>query len=226
MVKKIEKLIAEHEDKLNEWVDSINRHTNLLDSYLDFSTEEAVDITMDAVQVLAGLADISISYGNFKEQFEHKDFRPTFIGPELIINAEKTGTTYLLGMDSEGIYINTYLKWAENIPYMDDRFWNDLMGLQDFKGFELLQSEEVGHQIKAKYPRQFASSKSMLFRFFRKYFMDITQYDDLGSLGDLQVKWSFDHGIEDIITELATVFKVLYQLNYSLWKVGDLRAKK
>ena len=226
MDKKIEKLIAENEDKLNDWVDSINKHTNLLGPFQDFPTEEAVGITMNAVQVLAGLADISISYGNFKEQFEHKEFRPTFIGPELIVNAEKTGTTYLLGMDSEGIYLNTYLKWAENLPYMDDKFWHALMGLQDFRGFELLQSEEVGPQIKAKYPRQFASSKSMLFRFFRKYFMDITQYDDLGSIGDLQVKWSFDHSIEEIIAELAAVFKVLYQLNYSLWKVGDLRAKK
>ena len=59
----------------------------------------------------------------------------------------------------------------------------------------------------------------------RNYFIFETQYGEVTELGWLTVRWKGD-SLDDILRNGCMAFKILYQLNYSLWKISDLRSKK
>jgi hypothetical protein len=49
--------------------------------------------------------------------------------------------------------------------------------------------------------------------------------DVIGDLGDLQVIWNSNFGLDKIVEECCEVFKILYKLNYDLWKIEDVKTK-
>jgi hypothetical protein len=66
----------------------------------------------------------------------------------------------------------------------------------------------------------------MIYRIMRKYIFDQTDpsfMEGSSSVGELKILLPFDTDIEDIIGEFCTAFKIMYQLNYKLWKVSDLK---
>lgn len=106
---------------------------------------------------------------------------------------------------------------------MDDKFWIAFLKLSVYGEFELIENEHFGKTIKGKYPELFQSNKGAIFRIFRKYFIDTTQNNQVRDIGQLQVSWTTDFSFDKIIEECCLVFKVFYKLNYSLWKIDDLK---
>ncbi len=45
-------------------------------------------------------------------------------------------------------------------------------------------------------------------------------------LGQFIIKWSFETGWETLLEESCKSFKLLYNINYQLWKIADLARKK
>ena len=62
----------------------------------------------------------------------------------------------------------------------------------------------------------------------RKYFFDqITDYDnsDSCSVGQFEILLGPDYKFDYVLKKFCLAFKMMYQLNYELWKVGDLKRK-
>lgn len=231
MDKTLQTIVNSYLDQYESWDESINCYI-LNQSKRAESEEEAIKQISSVVAILAELANSSARYGRFKDNFEYDKFRQNYYGPELIINSEKTETTYYIGLDNNGLYIRTYLKHSFSLKNMDDKFWLSFLSLYNYGKFELIENEYFGKSIRSKYPELFNNQKGIVFRIFRKYFVSFLAEEDInfreeviGSLGDLQVTWDSSFGFEKIVEECCLVFKVFYKLNYDLWKIEDVKSK-
>lgn len=232
MDKRVNKIIEKHSIDFESWTKILNKYIQDPYSKGEISQDDAVHLIHEVVKVLSELTQACIDFGNFKDTFEYDNFRQHFYGPELIINSQKTTTVYYIGFDNNGIYIRTYLKHNFNLKNMDDTFWSSILSLNKFGRFELIEHEHFGKETKSNYPELFNNQKGVVFRLFRKYFVSLLSEEDkfrrkdiIGSLGDLQVSWDSSFGIDKIIEECCEVFKILYKLNYALWKLDDVKAK-
>lgn len=232
MDKRLKKIVDDNFDNYENWSKTLNGYLRDPYSKGKISQDDAVKQIYSVVDILAKLTKSCISYGNFKDTFEYDNFHQNFYGPELIINSEKTKTAYKIGLDNKGLYIRTYLKNNFSLKNMDDKFWLSLLSLHNYGDFELVENEHFGKETLKKYPELFNNQKGTIFRLFRKYFVSFLTEDDrnrrkdvIGNLGDLQVTWNFNFGLDKIVEECCEVFKILYKLNYDLWKIEDVKTK-
>lgn len=232
MDKRLKRIIDTYVGDYENWAKTLNGY--LRDGYSkgEISQNEAVDQIYSVVGILAELAKSCISYGNFKDTFRYEKFYQHYYGPELIINSGKTKTVYYVGLGNKGLYIRTYLMHSFTLKNMDDKFWTSLLSLNNYGEFELIESEHFSKEIRKKYPELFNNQKGTVFRLFRNYFVSFLTEEDkdcrkdvIGSMGDLQVTWKPSYGIDKIVEECCEVFKILYKLNYDLWKIEDVKIK-
>lgn len=228
MDERIEKLISKNESKLHEWTKIINSFPKVNSS--ENSEKESVDDIYKLVNVFSGITEFVISFGRFKDEFEYDRFYANYYGPELIINSIKTKSTFYLGIDETGIYLRSHLRNNYNIRNMEDKFWLDLLSLYNYGRFKLEEGEGFDKKNQREFPDIFNVKKSIIFNIFRKFFVDVIlekdnyyKYDIVGDFGDLKISWNENFGLDKIIEELCYVFKILYSLNYKLWKIEDLK---
>lgn len=230
MDKRLQKIVDNYD--YENWEKTLNGYLRDPYSKGEISQEEAVNQIYGVVGILSELAKACISYGNFKDAFEYDKFYQHYYGPELIINSGKTKTVYYIGFNDKRLYIRTYLKHNFSLKNMDDNFWISLLSLYNYGKFELVENEHLGKEIRKKYPELFNNQKGTVFRLFRKYFVSFLIEEDkdyredvIGSLGDLQITWNSNYGLDKIVEECCEAFKILYKLNYDLWKIEDVKIK-
>ena len=208
-----------------------------INNYLDLShsdrksenTEELYQTSINCVNTLAKIFEECLSYGNFKDKWEYGKFYQQVYGPELIIKALKTKCDYSLGLDDKGLYLSTDLRHSENLRYMDDNYWKLLLTLSDFEGFEYDEYEFVRDERVKEFDELFKTNKSMIYRIMRKYFFDSTETDSRyvsGSVGEFKIVAKFNEDFTQTVKKFCETFKIMYKLNYDLWKVTDLKNKK
>lgn len=215
----------------NSLIEDINAYLDLRHSENSNNIDKAFDITFKCVNALSSIFELCLSYGKFKDEWDYSKFYQNIYGPELIINSIKTKCGYRLGLDEERgeLYISTDLRYNDNLRYMDDSFWKLLLNLSDTKGFEYEEYEFVPTERVKEFPELFKTNKSMIYRIMRKYIFDQTetnfQYGS-SSVGDLKVVAKFNEGLPETVKKFCETFKIMYKLNYDLWKVSDLKNKK
>ena len=109
---------------------------------------------------------------------------------------------------------------------MGDSFYSDLLSLSELGTFELQEREKYISEVTNKYDQLFSNQKSKIFRLLRNYFVGTTEIQRDILLGDFHIHWSYDTDFYDVVYNGCLAFKILYKLNYSLWKIHDLQKKK
>jgi hypothetical protein len=204
---------------------------NFLDyRYLDrdLTDDESWNITCDCVNAFAKIAEMCFKYGKFKDKWEYEHFRSHIYDTELIIKSLKTNCEYNIGLDRDGIYLSTDLRHKDNLRYMSDDFWKLLLNLSELKGFVYEEHEFVRNERRKEFPELFSTNKSVIYRILRKYIFDATETDfqyTSWSVGKFRILCLFDKYFNDMVNEFCVAFKIMYQLNYLLWKVSDLKTK-
>lgn len=225
---RLQNIIDNNSIHFDKWIATINKFDDLardLNRTDDF--ENYQNISREAVNVLAGVFEMCKTYGRFKDDWDYSSYYENLYGVDLIIESKKMNTRFFLGLDNKGFYLRADLNNEENLRNMKDDFWKKLLSLKDYEGFEYEEREGFSRETKRQYPELFHTYKGMIFRIFRKYFLDITDtsvYNNgVGCLGEFRVSWTGKTPFEIILAELCQVFKILYELKYALWKVDDLR---
>jgi hypothetical protein len=211
------------------WMEKINVYLEHRYSDNEVNTNDMFQIISDCVNAFAEIAELCFKYGKFKDQWEYGTYHLHIYGPELIIISQKTECDYRIGLDRDGIFLSTYLGHCKNIRYMDDSFWKLLLNLSDFDGFYYDEYEFIRDERRKAFPELFKTNKSMIYRILRKYIFDETETDYhyvSESVGEIKLLYSFNYDFNKLVENFCRGFKIMYQLNYMLWKVSDLKNKQ
>lgn len=228
MDKIFSKLIDTNTDKILAWTNAINELAKYNSTRFDRKTtiEEFEEIIDKVAGSLGEISDIAIKYGAYKDTFDNSKMSFHLYGPSIIIKSIKTGLIFYLETNDLGISLRTHLTHIKNVNYMDDTFWINLLNLSEFGHFQLEENEFYSKETQKKYGNIFSSDRSKIYRILRNYFVGIAEDDTNILTGDLKITWTSEHNVEDIMINFCRAFKALYNLNYSLWKISDLRAKQ
>lgn len=224
MEKKLEQLIKKNEDRFDQWLGILNEH-NYCRISERVDSEKYLDSLLKTANMLGEVTELLFKYGSFKDEFDNSKFYQHLYGPHLIIVSKKCGFNIDLGIDIDGIYLETHLKYAKHLRHMDDKFWSTIVKLSEQNGFDFEEQEHYGKDIRDQYGELFMNKKSTVFRILRNYMVGVVEKDPYPPMGTLKVLWNESKGFDDIIGALCVVFKDFYKLNYDLWKIEDLTLK-
>ena len=222
----LRQLLDETSPKFNEWINTINLHNEAQQSLEKYTQDELTDLTYKVSAILGEISELFFKYGGFKDKFDNSKMYLNLYGLSVIIKSEKTDTTYYLGLDERGIYLNTFLRDAENLRHMDDTFYQDILQLNNLGKFELLENEMYGNETTKLYPELFNSQKSTIYRLLRNYVVGMGKEERNVLLGQFQILWTYEDGFYETVSNCCLAFKALYKLNYDLWKISDLKNKQ
>ena len=226
MDKKLKKIIDDNSDKLSDWIRVVNDHNSMFSVEKNLTQDEQTDLTFKAVGILAKISELYFQYGAFQYNFDNSKMYVHIYGPNLIIKSTKTDWEFHLGINDKGIYLETHMRHPENLRHMGDSFYSDLLSLSELGTFELQEREKYISEVTNKYDQLFSNQKSKIFRLLRNYFVGTTEIQRDILLGDFHIHWSYDTDFYDVVYNGCLAFKILYKLNYSLWKIHDLQKKK
>ncbi len=229
MKDKLDNIIEKHSINFELMIEKINHYLEMRRSDENIDIDKSWKINLECVNSFAKIAEMCFSYGNFKDEWEYSQFYQNFDGPELIIKSKKTSCGYRIGLAQNGIYLSTDLRFNDNLRFMGDDFWSSLLELSTHKGFNFEEYEHISKERKNKFPELFTANKSMIYRILRKYIFDQTDADfreGSSSVGDFKIVFPFETDFVEQIKGFCTSFQIMYQLNYKLWKISDLKNKK
>jgi hypothetical protein len=114
----------------------------------------------------------------------------------------------------------------ENIPQMDDNFWEEFLELRKYGRLDFGTNAWFSKSEIAKSPELFRANNSQLFRLLRNFIM-LQAYGKSGSnLGMITVRWSLNESWDDLIEKGSWVFNRFYMLSRLLHeKQHDLLTK-
>lgn len=221
---KLYQLISNYSEKINPWLDVINNYVLKGRAFSQSDAEERANITNTAANVLGEISELFFKHGGFKDQFDNDKMYLNYDGFSVIIKAKKLNATFYYGIDGERLYLNAFLIFPENLRYMEDGFYKDIFELEKLGNFELKQSERYTgiKDLKHTY-NLFSNEKSVIFKLFRNYFVGVIENNENFTLGDLHISWDFETDLKQMIMNACKAFKIMYKLNYRLWKAGELK---
>jgi hypothetical protein len=220
---KLDDLVHNNISNLEEWTDIINNYMDFVFRKNKLNDEEIKDLTNEVAESFYSILQIFVEFGKFKDKWIDKGFRSHFMGIYYGIKSEKTGMDLEFGIDEKGLYLQTNILSGGNIKNMNDDFWRSFLELAKFGDFQFI---EYSSPSTKECPQLFKGYKSNLFRLTRNYFLSEFQYGEAGILGYFNLRWDKKFTLDQILRNGCSASKILYQLNYSLWKISDLRSKK
>lgn len=225
----IDNYIIDNSLNFNSWIDAINTYLEYRYSNNELQSDELWEITHGCVNSFSKIIELCLTFGGFKDDWDYGSFYQHIYGPELIIKSLKMKCDFNLGLDDKGIYLSTDLRYNENLRYMDDEYWKLLLKLSEFDGFVYDEYEFVRDERRKAFPELFKANKSIVYRIMRKYIFDSTETNSRyisGSVGEFKIVSKLDDDFTEIVKRICESFKIMYKLNYDLWKITDLKNKK
>ena len=226
----INNLVIENKSKFEKWEKILTTHFDKLMNFDKYSQDERFTIFDDTNELLIDFANIFYKYGRFKDEWDDSKCSQIVYGQNIYLKSMKTNHTFDWGVYEDNFVLRSYISYPENFKYMSDDFWTSLMELIQYGDFSFVENSGLNKEDK----KYFNSNKSNLFRLLRNYFLHDIKNINLSEinrdfemdLGWLEVKWSFDTKWEDLIINASKTFKIMYKLNYKLWKIDNFKTKE
>ncbi|MGN6396672.1 MAG: hypothetical protein ACTHMI_13970 [Mucilaginibacter sp.] len=226
---KTENPILAHLANVETWERQLDEHLLLQYEPEAIAAEADRDrIFYQTNEMLAEIANAFITHGRFKDHFDTSKCSTFPFGQYLLIRSEKMDVTINWGVEYNDFYLEAYLSHAENIRFMTDDFWQNLLQLKDLGEFSLAGDGGLSSEQRP----YFENKTSAVFQLIRTFMLNQAERMHAGDYGTqweyptLVIKWPMDDDWTSLLTKAATAFKLLYTLNYQLWKVSDLADKK
>nr|WP_121271770.1 hypothetical protein [Pedobacter schmidteae] len=226
----IDKLIASNNQKFSVWKEQLQEHDDAQYNRIDLSTEEMERVFFQTNELLIDIANNFFSYGKFKDNWDTSKCYLNVFGQCLLLKSEKMNQIFYWGVEKNTFYLESHIMYAEHLRHMTDEFWVmllELKGLGDFE-FSAMGSLSVEE-------RPFFENKTstifqiirgfMLYQFEKMNGSDYQQPPSM-ELGQLKLTWDFNTPWAILLEQTCKAFKLLYHINYSLWKIEDLAKKK
>lgn len=206
-------------EKIDSWIDSINKYQTMPD---DLSQDKSVEATYMASGAFVEIFNLMAKEGRFKDKFDTSKMYLNPFGLNIIIKSEKLGIQFLFGIDHRGIVLSSPLDNFNNLRHMKDEFYLDFLSLRSLGKIEVNQMEKGD---KKYHPELYNNNKSLIYRILRHYVTDMMAEHEYMEFGDIEISWKAEVDFNEILYKATEAFKILYSLNYQLWKISDLKNK-
>jgi len=226
----LSKLITANHPYFNIWTRQLSEHLTAQYQPSTYDEEEHQRIFFATNELLMGIARNFFTYGRFKDQWDTSKCSLHVFSQYLLLKSEKIDLEFQWGMDMNGFFIEANLTCTENLRYMTDDFWTAILALKDLGKFEYIGSGGLNAQEKPF----FENKTSTIFQIIRRFMLyqmeqmmspNTYQHSNL-ELGQFVIRWNFDTDWPTLLEKSCQSFKILYNLNYQLWKITDLANKK
>ncbi len=149
------------------------------------------------------------------------------MGNTLIVRSHKLEHDFEIGICFEmRFYIETELVYPQNIAYMTDEFWTNVIELNQFGQLQYLKNrifdipESINHKALKRKNSNILSMAHNYILFMAQELEGMNEYEDTCSCdyGTLEVSWPIDIGFENLLRNYYMVFKRFYKINYLLYR--------
>jgi hypothetical protein len=226
----IKQLIKRNEPKFPEWNRQLGEQQ--LAEYAPSEIERQADrerIFFQTNELLVAIARSFFEHGNFKDTWDTSKCRMFPFGQYILLRSEKMDITFDWGVEYSDFYLEACIVHTENIRYMTDDFWSVLLELKTLGKFEYTG----GGGLNAEQKPYFENTTSTVFQVIRTFMFNQTELMNnrygrytQRELGSLQLKWPMDNDWPKLLEQACRAFRLLYKLNYQLWKISDISNKK
>jgi len=226
----IDKIIATNAQKQPVWDRQFDEYLQMQFDPGSISREENERIFFQSNKLLMDIAANFFSYGNFKDKWDTSKCHLNFAGQVLLLKSEKMDMTFYWGTNEDNFYLETYVYHAHNLRFMTDEFWAMILELKQYGEFEFSPMGRVSAAEKPYFENETSTVFQMLrtFMLYQVEKMNQSNYQqpDFMEVGNFTIKWNFHTDWDALLEEACKTFKLLYSINYQLWKISDLANKK
>ncbi|QNN42638.1 hypothetical protein [Pedobacter roseus] len=208
------------------WDVMLDEHFDCQYNGLDWDEKERERVFFQSNELLMSIAEHFFSLGKFKDSWDNSKCYINVYGQNLLLKSEKLDTIFHWGLDEHYFYLECHIIYAENLRYMNDEFYELILALKALGDFEFF---EVGRITKDERP-YYENKTSTVFQLIRNFMLYQTEkmngsnYQQPPSLdlGQFCLKWDAQRiDWEELIEKASAAFKIMYNINYKLWKVSN-----
>ena len=189
----------------------------------NFSFEKSENAFKTLCENFVQILDIAAAEVSLKESatiFSPKKLtRPTTVAVE----TEITGINITFGLFRD-FYLASPIKNPKNIKFMKDEFWMLLFELSSLGKFGFKEAEQPDKNIRQKHPQLFNKTGNY-YKLLRNYFLFEADYGLIRELGSISVSWDNSTTFDRLIPKICDSFKIMYQLNFLLWRHENKNVK-
>ncbi|GAA4203943.1 hypothetical protein GCM10022289_20980 [Pedobacter jeongneungensis] len=205
----------------------LNEHLHCLYNRLDWTDQERERIFFQSNQLLLEVAENFFRFGKFKDTWDNSKCHINVYGQNLLLKSEKLNTTFHWGLDEQYFYLECHIICAENLRYMNDEFYELILTLKGLGDFEFFDTGFIAKEEKPYYENKTSTIFQLIrnFMIYQTEKMNAKNYQLPPSLdlGQFSLKWDAQNiDWSELIEKASAAFKVMYNLNYKLWKVGNI----
>ncbi|MFP3596963.1 hypothetical protein [Chryseobacterium sp. SIMBA_029] len=223
----INKIITQSKCNFENWERQLGEHL-LLQNEPETNVDEAdrERIFFQTNDLLFSIAETFFSYAKFKDSWDTSKCSMFPFGQYILLKSEKMDISFNWGVELNDFYLETYVNHSENLRFMSDDFWAILLELKGLGNFEY----SGGGGLNSQQRPYFENKTSAIFQIIRTFMLNQTDRMHDGNtqweFGSLVLKWKMDNNWSSLLERACKAFRLMYQLNYQLWKVHDLNKKK
>lgn len=188
-----------------------------------FSVEKSENAFKTLCENFVQILDIAASEVNLKESATiyspKKLTRPTHVA----IETEITDINITFGLFRD-FYLATPIKNPKSIKFMKDEFWGLLFELSVLGKFGFKEAEQSDKKMRQKHPQLFNKTGNY-YKLLRNYFLFEVDYGHIRNLGSISVSWDNSTTFDKLIPKICDTFKIMYQLNFLLWRHENKNVK-
>ncbi len=187
----------------------------------DFNVEKSREAYQSLCNAFAKILEVSVQEAEVKSGYEIIYGSQKKVIPCVGVSIHAIDCDFTIGLFRE-FYIITELKYPQNIKLMKDDFWQMLFQLAAFGKFGFREIEKPTKGMREKVPQLF-NKQGNYFKLLRNYFLYEMEYCQIRSLGYITVTWNSETPFKELIVKLCETFKIMYHLNFALWKADIKR---
>lgn len=166
---------------------------------------------------------ISATEANLKETAGIFSSEQKELIPRVGFTTDTTDIGFTIGLFRD-FYLTTQIKNSHNIKFMKDEFWALLFELSSIGKFGFKENEKPDKNMRLKHPQLFSKTGNY-YKLLRNYFLFEADYGLIRELGYISVSWENDTKFDTLIPKFCQAFKIMYQINFLLWRHDNKSVK-
>jgi hypothetical protein len=228
MNERLQTVLYRHEKELEQWYENIIHHQQQFIFPYDPDWEDIRKEPMDIEILLHRLLEIFIGYGAKKSTWQWHETLDYGTGLRTGVISQQIDHAYFLGVDKDGVYLESPIACPQSIHKSFDRFVQTIADYSRFGVFNYQQSEVFDDSI-VRAHRGLLKKKirGELPDLLRNYFIAKAELDGDFDFGFLEVRWPLNRfSMHQVLTEGCRAFETIHNLNVKLCKERKSQKQK